>query len=222
MAQPFPLAPQRRIGLTGGIATGKSLVGRLLQERHGLPVLDADAYARDALAPGSSASLAVLEHFGPAVLAPASAAGAGGAQDPAASTIDRKALGRIVFADAGQRRWLERLLHPLVRARFERELERVAAAPVVVLMVPLLFEAGLETLCSEVWVVTCEPAQQRQRLQERDQLSAEDAEERIRSQWPLARKQALADVWIDNRRSPEDLEAAVAAALVGQSAPPRQ
>ncbi len=222
MAPPFPTRLQRRIGLTGGIATGKSSVARLLKERYGLPVLDADAYAHEALAPGTAATLAVLAHFGPRVRMGATSPGTGDAPDPAAATIDRAALGRIVFADAEERRWLERLLHPLVRARFGQELERVAAAPVVVLMVPLLFEAGLESLCSEVWVVTCDPAQQHQRLQARDHLNALEAEERITSQWPLKHKQALADVCIDNRQGPGDLEAAVAAALEGPPPPPRQ
>ena len=114
--------PQRRIGLTGGIASGKSTVGRLLAAR-GLPLLDADGFAREALAPGSPGAQAVLARYG---------------------TLDRAALGRIVFADAAERQWLEQLVHPLVRARFAAELERLAAAPVVVLMIPLLFEAGLE------------------------------------------------------------------------------
>jgi dephospho-CoA kinase len=208
MAPSSATPAQRRIGLTGGIATGKSSVARLLSERYALPVLDADTYAREALAPGSAAALAVLEHFGARVQA-------------REATIDRTALGRIVFADAEERRWLERLLHPLVRARFAQELDRLATAPVVVLMVPLLFEAGLESLCSEVWVVTCDPAQQRQRLQGRDQLTASEAEARINSQWPLEHKQALADVCIDNRQGPGELEAAVAAALEGPPPPPQ-
>jgi dephospho-CoA kinase len=184
--------PQRRIGLTGGIASGKSSVGRLLADRHGLPVLDADAFAREALAPGSTAAEAVHERYG---------------------TLDRRALGRIVFTDAAERHWLEQLVHPLVRARFEAELQRLAEAPVVVLMVPLLFEAGLDGLCSEVWLVDCDEAQQLQRLMARDGAGETDARNRIAAQWPLARKRPLADRLIDNRGTPEQLEAAVVAAL---------
>ena len=109
------------------------------------------------------------------------------------------ALGRIVFADERERRWLEGLVHPLVRQRFGEELERLAEVPAVVLMIPLLFEAGLEALCSEVWLVDCDEQQQRQRLMARDGLNPTEADVRIAAQWPLARKRPLADVVIDNR-----------------------
>ncbi len=199
--------PQRRIGLTGGIASGKSSVGRLLAERHGLPVLDADLYAREALAPGSAASRAVLERYGPRVRARQAGT------TPAEATLDRAALGRLVFADAAERRWLEELVHPLVRQRFDAELGRLAAAPVVVLMVPLLFEAGFEGLCSEVWLVDCEPKQQLQRLRERDGLGGGEAQARLAAQWPLERKRTLADLLIENRRDRCQLAAAVERAL---------
>jgi dephospho-CoA kinase len=199
--QRFQDPDQRRIGLTGGIATGKSTVGQLLAERFGLPLLDADLYARGALAPGTPGARAVLARYGEAV-----AAGAGDA-------IDRAALGRVVFADPLERRWLEQLVHPLVRQRFEAELERLAHAPVVVLMIPLLFEAGLESLCSEVWLVTCSPETQLQRLIGRDGLPEHEARGRIAAQWPLARKQALADRLISNDGDPKALEQQLAAAL---------
>ena len=193
------LTEQRRIGLTGGIASGKSSVGRLLAAR-GLPLLDADVYAREALAPGSTGAGAVLGRYGAGVRAP------GG-------EIDRAALGRIVFGDGAERRWLEQLLHPVVRACFKAQLQELAAEPVVVLVVPLLFEAGLETLCSEVWLVDCDPEQQRERLIGRDQFSAAEAEARLAAQWPLERKRPLADQLIDNRGMPEQLEAQVDRAL---------
>lgn len=193
--------PQRRIGLTGGIATGKSTVGQLLAGRFGLPVLDADLYAREALAPGSPGALAVLDRYGAPVAA------------TAGDAIDRAALGRIVFADPQERRWLEQLVHPLVRQRFEAELERLADSPVVVLMIPLLFEAGLESLCSEVWLVMCRPETQLRRLVGRDGLQQQEALARIAAQWPLARKQALADRLINNDGDSGALEQQLAAAL---------
>jgi len=212
---------RRRIGLTGGIATGKSSVGRLLEQRHGLPVLDADAYARAALAPGSPGTLAVIARYGDRVLANPPAEQNSASQGEAA-TVDRAALGTIVFADAAERRWLEQQLHPLVRARFDDELRRLSHEPVVVLMIPLLFEAGLEGLCSEIWVVTCDPDEQLRRLQQRDGLSAAAAEARIRSQWPLEQKKALATVWIDNRQGFNELQQAVADALTREPAAPPQ
>ena len=181
---------QRRIGLTGGIASGKSSVGRLLEAR-GWPVLDADRYARDALAANSSGACAVVARYGTVV--------------GTASALNRAELGRIVFNDPAERRWLEQLVHPLVRQRFEQELARLRSEPVVVLMIPLLYEAGLDSLCDEVWLVDCDRQQQLGRLQQRDGLSAAEAKARIDAQWPLSRKRELADVVIDNRGSADAL-----------------
>ena len=185
---------QHRIGLTGGIASGKSSVGRLLEAR-GWPVLDADQYARDALAPNTAASQAVAKRFGATV---------GSAAD-----LDRKALGKIVFSDPDERRWLEALIHPVVRERFQHELAELKTEPVVVLMIPLLFETGLEALCSEIWLVDCEPRQQLERLMLRSGLNEADAQARLAAQWPLSRKRPLADRVIDNRGTTDALATAV-------------
>ncbi|MEI7666221.1 MAG: dephospho-CoA kinase [Synechococcaceae cyanobacterium ELA263] len=194
---------QRRIGLTGGIASGKSSVAALLAGQ-GLPVLDADLYAREALAPGTAATAAVRARYGAAVGQPA---------------IDRAALGRIVFADGAQRQWLEQLIHPLVRQRFSAELARLSEAPVLVLMIPLLFEAGLQDLCSEVWLVDCDPEQQLQRLRLRNSLTEAEARARIAAQWPLEHKRAIADRLIDNRGATEALVTQVAQQLKGGGRP---
>jgi dephospho-CoA kinase len=127
--------------------------------------------------------------------------------------LDRAALGQIVFHDAQQRAWLEQLVHPIVRARFAQQLQALAAAPAVVLVVPLLFEAGLQDQCSEVWLVDCDDHQQLARLMARDGLSDGDARARIAAQWPLARKRPLAQVLIDNRGQPDALPTQVAQAL---------
>ncbi|WP_236070409.1 MULTISPECIES: dephospho-CoA kinase [Prochlorococcus] len=181
--------PQRRIGLTGGIATGKSSVGLYLSEEHALPVLDADIYARDALVAGSAATMAVLQRYGNAVAE-------AGQHNPV--SIDRIALASIIFSDVDERRWLEQLIHPIVAKRFDVALGDLSAEPVVVLMIPLLFEAKLSGLCSAVWLVDCSPAQQCQRLIARDGLTLQEAEQRIAAQWPLEQKRPLADLVIDN------------------------
>ena len=180
---------QRRIGLTGGIASGKSSVGRWMAQQ-GLPVLDADQFAREALAPGCPATNTVLQRYGPAVQAEENAA------------VDRAALGQIVFQDAAERRWLEQLIHPIVRERFDQALRLHAKTPAVVLMIPLLFEAGLESLCSEIWLVDCDESQQLERLIARDGLNPEAAQARIAAQWPLKRKRGLADHVIANKGQP--------------------
>jgi dephospho-CoA kinase len=138
----------------------------------------------------------VLERYGVAVREPAEPAP--GAVE-AAMVLDRSALGRIVFHNPAERRWLEQLVHPLVRARFDQELAALADAPVLVLVVPLLFEADLTGLCSEVWLVDCDEDQQLQRLIARDHCSEAEARARIAAQWPLARKRPLADALVSNR-----------------------
>lgn len=204
-ATPHARGAQRRIGLTGGIASGKSSVGQYLAAL-GLPVLDADRYAHDALAPGTEATASVLERFGPQIEA---------APNPelittaTSRTINRRALGQIVFHNPSERRWLEQLVHPLVRKRFEQELAHHEQADAVVLMIPLLFEAGLTKLCSEIWVVHCTPEQQMERLQQRDRLDDTAAHARINAQWPLQQKCKLADVVLDNRGEPERWKAQV-------------
>ena len=183
---------QRRIGLTGGIASGKSSVGHWL-ERQGLPVLDADQFAREALEPGRDATNTVLQRYGSTVQAEGGVA------------IDRAALGRIVFQDPAERHWLEQLIHPIVRDRFNQALTLHAKTPAVVLMIPLLFEAGLESLCTEIWLVDCDESQQLERLLARNGISPADAQARIAAQWSLSRKRELADVLIDNRGTEQKL-----------------
>jgi dephospho-CoA kinase len=197
---------QRRIGLTGGIASGKSSVARWLAAQQ-IPVLDADVYAREALAPGSTGALAVLERYGPRLQAQGS--------QPDAAAIDRAALGQIVFTEPAERQWLEQLVHPLVRQRFNSALTALADQPIVVLVIPLLFEAGLERLCSEVWLVDCSAEQQLQRLMARDGLNQAAALARIHAQWPLERKRALADRLIDNHGEPAALLESLPALLNG-------
>ena len=193
------LIPQRRIGLTGGIASGKSSAGKLLQEKHGLAVLDADRYARDALAPGTTASQAVLNRYGQKLFC--------------GDQLDRKALGEIVFNNPIERLWLEQLVHPIVQHMMDQEVIRLAEAKTIVLMIPLLFEAGLESRCTEIWLVDCDEKQQLERLIARDNCTNQQALARINAQWPLARKRLLADRVINNRNGSGELEIEVAAAL---------
>ena len=188
------IQPQRRIGLTGGIASGKSSAGKLLQEKHGLAVLDADRYARAALAPGTTAHNNVLTRY-------------------RLKELDRKALGEIVFNNPIERLWLEQLVHPIVQHMMDQEVIRLAEAKTIVLMIPLLFEAGLESRCTEIWLVDCDEKQQLERLIARDNCTNQQALARINAQWPLARKRLLADRVINNRNGSGELEIEVAAAL---------
>ena len=184
--------PQRRIGLTGGIASGKSSVAALLEKR-GCPVLDADCYAREALAQGTSASEAVVARYGERI------------KKDGTSDIDRAGLAAIVFNDPNERSWLEELIHPIVQQRFDEALRSLPEAPIVILMIPLLFEAGLEKWCSEIWVVRCTALQQRERLMARNNCTEAEAIQRIAAQWPIDIKVQRADSVINNSGRIDDL-----------------
>ncbi len=185
---------QRRIGLTGGIASGKSAVGRFLSQDKSLPILDADKYAHEALAPGTPTTEIVISRYGKKIIMPT---------QNVISTIDRSALAKIIFNDKAERFWLENIVHPEVKKKINSALKENAKEPLVVLIIPLLFEANLAEICSEIWLVDCKPDQQCQRLMRRDHISESEAKKRISTQWPMRTKRSLADVIIDNSRQVE-------------------
>jgi dephospho-CoA kinase len=179
-----------RIGLTGGIGSGKSTVSALLAA-HGAVVVDADRIAREVVEPGTPGLAAIVDAFGRQMLTPD-------------GTLDRPALAAVVFADPEARRTLDGIVHPLVRAR-GRELE--AAAPsgsVVVHDVPLLVETGQASSYDLVLVVLADVATRVARLLQRG-LTAEDARARIAVQATDDQRRAVADVILDNSGTPEEL-----------------
>jgi len=179
------MAPTRRIiGLTGGIASGKSTVTDYLHDIHQISVLDADSYAREAVKPPYPILSQIFQHFGKAV-------------QTASGALDRGQLAEIIFADPKQRQWLEAQIHPFVRHCFEIALEQNRDR-LVVLSIPLLFEAQMTDLVTEIWVVTCPLEIQINRLRVRNQLSQAQAIARIQSQAPLSDKIARANCIIDN------------------------
>jgi dephospho-CoA kinase len=163
-----------RIGLTGPIGCGKSTVARWLAERPGVVVIDADRVAREVLEPGTPHVEAVYRRFGEGLRR-------------TDGRLDRAALGRIVFDDPAALRDLEAIVHPAVRPRILAAMDRAAAAgaDAVVIEAIKLVEGGLAELCDEVWLVTCDPATQRERLVGRGTAGG-DAERRIRAQGDLA------------------------------------
>jgi len=178
-----------RVGLTGGIASGKSTVARAFGEM-GAHVLDADRIARDLVTPGSPALALIVEAFGKEVLLPD-------------GTLNRAALGAVVFADAGKRRILEGILHPLILAEIDRrigELERADPQGLAVVEVALILELGRQERFDAIVVVWAEEEQQRLRMMLRDELSAEEAGRRLAAQMPLAEKRRRADLVVDNSR----------------------
>ncbi len=197
--------PKITIGLTGGIATGKSTLERFLRAR-GVPVLDADLVSREAVVPGTQALAAIIKRYGLDIL-------------QSNGCLNRKKLGRIVFQGAAERHWLEQLIHPLVRTRMSEW--RDADDAIKVLSIPLLFESEMTDLVDLIWVVSCTPAIQQLRLQQRDQLTAKDAQARIQVQIPLDQKVAMADWVFENDRSPEHLEYQLDQALASLPLEPR-
>lgn len=184
-----------RVGLTGGIACGKSLVAGFFREQS-IPVVDDDVAARDAVAPGSEGLAEVVAEFGRQILA----------DD---GSLDRPALGRIVFADDARRRRLMAITHPRIGALLT---ERFAAAeqsgaPMVVYESALLIENGGFESWRPIVVVRADHATQLDRIASRNGLSREEAEDRIRSQMPVDEKAAFADFVIDNGGTPEDARA---------------
>ena len=173
------------IGLTGGIATGKSTTAKMIMDR-GIPLHDADATVHKLMAAGGPATGPVANLFGADMLT------VGGA-------VDRRRLGRVVFADTALRKQLEAVIHPLVAADRDAFLEdqRLAGAPVVVLDIPLLFETGAEALCDFVILCSAPDEVQRQRAMARDGMTKARLDAILASQMPLAEKRAMADAEID-------------------------
>ncbi len=179
-----------RVGLTGGIASGKTVVSDRLREL-GAVVIDADLLAREVVQPSTPGLSAIVGRFGSSVLTE--------------GALDRAALGRIVFADAEARRDLEQIIHPAVRAR-AAEIEQAAPTDAVVVhVIPLLVETGQEHDFDVVVVVDAEHATQVARLHARNSLTAEEAETRLRAQATREQRLAAADVVLSNSGTVEEL-----------------
>lgn len=191
---------QRKIGLTGGIGTGKTTVSNYLAKTYKLPILDADIYAREAVEINSPILNKIAQRYGTEILL-------------SDGSLNRPKLGEIVFHSNEERIWLEQQIHPFVRQRFAEEMNQLPSNSTVVLVIPLLFEAKLTNLVTEIWVVFVDEQQQIQRLMERNNLTLEQAKARIDSQMPLIEKCQKADVILDNSNSLESLYQQIDAAL---------
>jgi dephospho-CoA kinase len=176
----------KRVGLTGGIATGKSVV-RAEFERLGVPTIDADVAARDVVAPGTPALALILARFGPGVLEPDGA-------------LDRRKLGSIVFADEAARRDLEQIVHPAVKAAIDVWLDSMNAKHnVAIAVIPLLYETGRERDFDVVITTACSPDEQLRRVMTRDSVNELQAKQRIAAQLSTEEKVRRANyaVWTD-------------------------
>lgn len=178
------------VGLTGGIASGKSTVSSFFNEL-GCPVVDADKIAREVVEPGKPAWELIVKHFGREVLLPD-------------GTLDRPKLGDIIFSDSSKRKILNSCTHPAIQKEMIWQIVKYLfkGHHFVILDVPLLLDGNqLKSFMNQIVVVSCDEVQQLERLKERNNLSQEDAERRLQAQLPLAEKCKLADHVIDNSGS---------------------
>src|SRR5262245_50071527 len=187
------------IGLTGGIASGKSTVSALLRER-GAMIVDADQIAREIVQPGQDAWREIVDSFGTGILHPD-------------KSLDRDKLRKIIFASEQARNELQSVMHPAIRALAQEPIPILAAAPgadSVIYGAPLLLEYGVHEWVRSVIVVPCHRETQRLRLATRDRLSAEESQRHLDAQMPLAEKIQLADYVIDNSGDLAELKKKVA------------
>lgn len=179
------------IGLTGGIACGKSTVSAYLKQK-GAYIIDGDAIAKELSVPGKSIWKAYVEHFGDKIL-------------NSDKTLNRRLIGQIVFTDESEKMWMNNTMHPLIKQAIIEKIEKYKQnkVKVVVLDIPLLYEANWDKFADEVWVVKIDEQLQIKRIQNRDNLTKEEAISRIKAQMPVIEKAKRADVVIDSSNTPE-------------------
>ena len=182
------------IGLTGGIASGKSLVAGIL-ESLGAVVIDADRLAREVVTPGTTPYNAIIKKFGKGIV-------------NADGTIDRKTLGKIVFANSSARKHLEQITHPAIGELAENRFaeERRKGTQTVFYMAPLLIEAGIASKVDEVWIVFADKKTQLERLMRRDGIGHDEALQKIAAQMPIDEKIKLGKIIIYNTGTREETE----------------
>lgn len=174
----------RIIGLTGGIGTGKTTVSNYLARTYNIPILDADIYAREAVSSGSPILQKIVTRYGDKII-------------NADGQLNRSFLGEIIFNNSEEKHWLEQQIHPFVYNSFLSKIKSINE-PIIVLVIPLLFEANMTDLVTETWVVICSYSQQIERLKSRNNLTEKQAKARIKNQLPLSEKITKADFVLDN------------------------
>jgi dephospho-CoA kinase len=193
------------LGLTGGIACGKSTVADMLKHR-GAIIIDADLIAREVVEPGTPALQKLVQQFGNGILS-------------SDGSLNRKALGNIVFADETKRKELNAILHPSIRQEIKSRMEQYELSEpdkLIIVDIPLLYESGLESMFEQIMVVYVPREIQLERLMKRDGYSLAEAEARLQAQMSIEDKKNLSDVLIDNSSTLEATEAQIDAFLKGK------
>ena len=179
---------QRRIGLTGGIASGKSLITNYIRTHKKIPILDADDLSRELIKPNTIGYKKILNYFGNQIID----------KYTSDKAINRKLLRSIIFKEKKSRDWIQKLLHPLIKEKIIKDCNQYKNNKIILLVIPLLFEAKFEDICTEIWLIKCTEEQQIQRLVKRDQISEKEASAIIKLQLNFEEKTKFSDVILDN------------------------
>ena len=179
---------QRRIGLTGGIASGKSKITNYIRQNKNIPILDADNLSRDLIKPKTYGYKKILEYFGNQIIE----------RNNLEQEINRTLLRKIIFNNSDSKKWIEKLLHPLIKERLIEECSQYENNQTILLVIPLLFEANFEDICTEIWLVKCPRKLQKKRLITRDKISEKEADEIINFQLSFEEKRKISDFILDN------------------------
>jgi len=180
---------QRRIGLTGGIASGKTTITNYIRKHKNIPILDADNLSRELIKPNTYGYKKILDYFGNTII---------DNKNNSERAINRKLLRKIIFKNSESKEWIEKLLHPLIKEKMIVESNQYKNNQTIVIVIPLLFEAKFEDICTEIWLVKCPRELQQKRLITRDKISEKEAYETINLQLSFEEKSKLSDIILDN------------------------
>ncbi len=180
---------QRRVGLTGGIASGKTTITNYIRKHKNIPILDADNFSRELIKPNTYGYKKILDYFGNKII---------DNKNSSERIINRKLLRNIIFKDSESKEWVENLLHPLIKEKMIEKCSQYKNNQTIVLVIPLLFEAKFEDICTEIWLVKCPKELQKKRLITRDKISEKEAHDSINLQLSFEEKRKYADIILDN------------------------
>ncbi len=182
------VSDQRRIGLTGGIASGKTTIANYIKSIKNIDLLDADIYSKELTISGTKTYENIINKFGTLIID----------NESPSKEINRRKLKEIIFKYPQQKIWLENLLHPLIKEKMINQSRYLQHKKVLILIIPLLFEAKFNDLCTEIWIVKCSKKIQIKRLIERDNINQEEAERIINSQMNLSTKTKENYIFLNN------------------------
>jgi len=180
---------QRRIGLTGGIASGKSTITNYIRKHKNIPILDADDLSRELIKPNTYGYKKILNYFGNQII---------DNKNNKEQKINRKLLRKIIFKNSESKKWIEKLLHPLIKEKMIEKCSQYKNNQTIVMVIPLLFEASFEDICTEIWLIKCPYEIQKKRLIIRDKISEKEAYEIINFQLSFEEKKNFSDIILDN------------------------